>query len=290
MSVSSAVGAQASTVVAHRGAADGQATQMTINHHREGAGPPLVLLHGIGLRWQINAPVIGLLAADFDVIACDSPGFGASPPLPDGTRPTIRACADAFERFFAALGLERPHVAGNSMGGAIALELARRGAVSSATAISPAGFWTPAERRFCQLSLISLAQTPPAVRPALEALARTKAGRIALLWQTFGHPTRVPGDVVAATLRDAWAAPAFAEALAAFDDYSFDEGEQLAATPVTIAWGNRDRLLPFRTQAPRARRLLASAAHVTLGAGHVPFYDDPAAVAGAIRSGASAGV
>lgn len=260
-----------------------------IDHHREGAGPPLVLLHGIGLRWQINAPVIGRLAADFDVIACDSPGFGQSPPLPDGVRPSIPAYADAFERFFAAEGLARPHVAGNSMGGAIALELARRGAIASATAISPAGFWTDVERRFCQLSLAPLAQTPSAARPALEALARTRAGRLALSWQIFGHPTRVPGEVAVETLRAVWAAPAFAGALAAFDDYSFSDGQQLATTPVTIAWGVHDRLLPFRAQAARARRLLPSATHLTLGVGHVPFYDDPAVVAEAIRLGASAG-
>ncbi len=258
-----------------------------INRHREGAGPPLVLLHGIGLRWQINTPVIGRLAADFDVIACDSPGFGASPPLPDGVKPTIRAYADAFERFFAAEGLERPHVAGNSMGGAIALELARRGAIASATAISPAGFWTDAERRFCQISLAGLAQTPSAAHAPLEALARTRAGRLAISWQIFGHPTRVPGEVVAETLRAVWAAPAFAGALAAFEDYSFGAGEQLAAMPVTIAWGVHDRLLPFRTQAARARKLLPSARHLTLGVGHVPFYDDPAVVAESIRSGAS---
>ena len=54
---------------------------MTINHHREGSGPPLVLLHGIGLRWQICKPVLGRLASEYDVIACDSPGFGDSPPL-----------------------------------------------------------------------------------------------------------------------------------------------------------------------------------------------------------------
>lgn len=258
-----------------------------INHHREGAGLPLVLLHGIGLRWQINAPVIGRLAADFDVIACDSPGFGASPPLPAGVKPTIRAYADSFERFFAAEHIERPHVAGNSMGGAIALELARRGAARSATAISPVGFWTRAERRFCQLSLASLAQTPSAARPALEALARTRAGRQALLWQTFGHPTRMPGEDVVATLRAAWAAPAFAGALAAFDDYDFSDGEQLSGTPVTVAWGIDDRLLPYRTQAARARRLLPSATHLALGVGHVPFYDDPAVVAETIHAGAS---
>jgi pimeloyl-ACP methyl ester carboxylesterase len=233
--------------------------------------------------------VIGRLAAHFDVIACDSPGFGESPPLAAGVEPTILAYADAFERFFAAEGIERPDVAGNSMGGAIALELARRGVARSATAISPAGFWTDAERRFCQLSLAPLTQTPKAARPALEALARTRAGRLALLYQTFGHPTRVPGEVVVETLRAAWAAPAFAGALAAFDDYSFSDGRELATTPVTIAWGIHDRLLPFRTQAARARTLLPSATHLRLGVGHVPFYDDAAVVAEAIRSGASAG-
>jgi pimeloyl-ACP methyl ester carboxylesterase len=258
----------------------------SIHNHREGAGPPLVLIHGIGLRWQIWRPVIGRLAADFEVIACDSPGFGQSPQLADGVSPTIPAYAGAFERFFAAEGLSRPHVAGNSMGGAIALELARCGAVATATAISPAGFWSPAERRFCQASLVSLARTPRAARPALEALIRTRAGRTALLWQTFGRPTRLPGEEAVATLRDAWAAPAFADALAAFDDYAFAAPEQLAGTPVTILWGAQDRLLPYRLQAPRARALLPHASHVTLGAGHVPFYDDPPAVAEAIRLGA----
>jgi pimeloyl-ACP methyl ester carboxylesterase len=259
---------------------------MAINHHRQGSGPPLVLIHGIGLRWQIFRPVIDRLAGDFEVIACDSPGFGQSPSLDDAVAPTIPSYADAFARFFAAEGLGRPHVAGNSMGGAIALELARRGVVATATAISPAGFWTPAERRFCQASLVSLARTPRAARPALEALIKTRVGRTALLWQTFAHPTRLPAQEAVATLRDAWAAPAFASALTAFDRYTFTAGEQLTGIPLTVLWGRQDRLLPYRLQAPRARALLPQARHFTLGAGHVPFYDDPPAVAEAIRSGA----
>lgn len=258
----------------------------SINHHRQGQGPPLVLLHGIGLRWQIFKPVIGQLALDHEVIACDSPGFGRSPALAPEIKPHIRSYADAFERFFDEIGLSHPHVAGNSMGGAIALELARRGAVTSATAISPAGFWTDTERRYCKLSLLPLARTPSAARPAFEALIQTRAGRIALLSQTFGRPARFPASEALATLRSAWAAPAFGDALAAFDDLSFAEPLELSGTPVTVAWGNRDLLLPYWLQAPRAQRLLPHAQHVTLGAGHVPFYDDPAAVAQTIRMGA----
>jgi pimeloyl-ACP methyl ester carboxylesterase len=255
-----------------------------LNHHREGEGPPLLLLHGVGHHWQGWRPVIDLLASEFDVIACDSPGFGRSAPLPSAMEPTINSYADAFEWFMAELGLERPHVAGNSMGGAIGLELARRRAVGSVTALSPAGFWNAAERRFCQLSLSALANMPTAARPTVERAARTRSGRIALFSQMFGYPARLPAEEAVSTLRDAWASPALAGALRAFDSYTFAKPEQLRQTPVTIAWGERDRLLPYRLQAPRARAMMPWANHVTLGAGHVPYYDDPPAVAAAISS------
>jgi pimeloyl-ACP methyl ester carboxylesterase len=263
---------------------------VSINHHREGEGPPLVLLHGIGHRWQAWKPVIPLLTGEFDVIACDSPGFGRSTPLPAGIEPTIPAYVDAFEWFFAELGLERPHVAGSSMGGAIALELARRRAVSTATAFSPAGFWTTAERRFCQLSLGAIGAIPRPVRPLVAALARTRTGRAALFSQIFGYPSRLPAEEAVATLRNAWASPAMDGALDAFRHYRFTAPEDLRATPVTVAWGAKDRLLPYRLQAPRARTMLPWATHVTLGGGHVPFWDDPAAVAEVVRARARVAV
>jgi pimeloyl-ACP methyl ester carboxylesterase len=270
----------------------------SINYHREGEGQPLVLLHGIGHHWQGWRPVIDLLvgsgtrakrvspgsASEYDVIACDSPGFGRSAPLSQGIEPTIGSYADAFEWFMAELGLEKPHVAGNSMGGAIALELARRRAVSSVCAFSPAGFWNAGELRFCQLSLGMLAGIPQGARPLVERLARGRAGRTALFSQTFGYPARLPAEEAVATLKDAWASPAFSGALKAFSDYRFEKGEQLHNTPVTVAWGARDMLLPYKLQAPRARAALPSATHVTLGTGHVPYYDDPAAVAATIRA------
>ena len=258
---------------------------MTINYWRAGAGagPPLVLLHGVGHHWQAWRPVIGHLLPSYDVIACDSPGFGRSTPLPAGVEPTVDAYAQAFADFFAELGVARPLVAGNSMGGAIALELARRKAVSAVTAFSPAGFWTPAERRFCQLSLGLLGAVPRPLRPAVRALAATRTGRAVLFKQTFGWPTRMPPDEAVSTLDDAWAAPAFAETLAAFDNYTFSGGDDLRGTPVTIGWGRHDRLLIYSRQARRARERLPWARHVTLGAGHVPFFDDPASVADTIR-------
>jgi pimeloyl-ACP methyl ester carboxylesterase len=110
---------------------------------------------------------------------------------------------------------------------------------------------------------------------------------VLLFRQTFGWPTRMPAAEAVATLDDSWAAPAFARALVAFADYEFTAGEELRGTPVTVAWGRYDRLLIYSRQAPRARQRLPRARHLTLGAGHVPFFDDPAAVAETIRLTAS---
>ena len=261
---------------------------VSINYHREGSGPPLVLLHGVGHHWQAWRPVIELLAGEFDVVACDSPGFGRSGALAAGIDPTIPAYADAFEWFFAELGLQRPHVAGNSMGGGIALELARRRAIRSACAFSPVGFWSAPELRFCQLSLKLIQAVPVSLRPAVEALTRTRAGRIAVLGQLYGFPSRVPVEEALSSLRDAWSAPAMSATLDAFAGYRFENAPELRNVPVTIAWGRYDRLLPYRLQAPRARRMLPQARHVTLTAGHLPFHDDPHAVAAAIRASAAA--
>jgi len=259
-----------------------------IEVHREGRGPALVLLHGVGHHWQGWRPVIDLLAPEFEILACDLPGFGRSRPLAPGVEPTIPAYTDALARWMDDHGLDRPHVAGNSMGGAIALELADRGVVASATALSPAGFWTDAERRYCQLSLGLLARLPQPLRPTVVRLARTRAGRAALFAQLYGRPARLPDDEAASALQDAWAAPAFTGALKAFGSYRYAAPAQPSGVPVTVAWGGTDRLLPYRLQAPRARRELPRARHLTLGAGHIPFYDDPAAVAEVIRSCARA--
>ncbi len=250
--------------------------------HRQGSGDPLVLLHGIGHHWQAWSPVLDELSAEHAVVACDSPGFGRSPALPAGVVPTVWAYADAFEAFFAEQGLDRPHAGGSSMGGAIALELARRGAVRSATAFSPAGFWTRGELRYCQLSLGALARMPGFVKPAVVAAARTAPGRRALLAQLVKRPADVPADDAVSTLRDAWAAPAFPAALKAFDAYEFTAGNELDDAAVCVAWGDADRLLPYARQAPRARAALPHAQHVTLDAGHLPFTDDPAGVIRAV--------
>jgi pimeloyl-ACP methyl ester carboxylesterase len=260
----------------------------SIEYDRRGAGEPLVLLHGLGSRRQMWAPVLDALARELDVVAIDLPGFGASPP--DGGEVSISTQADRVETFFAELGLRRPHVAGNSMGGGIALELARRGSVASATALSPVGFWAGRERAFARASLrasraLALA-TPPR---ALRRLAANPLTRTALFAQMFARPWRLTREGAVGDVEALRGGAGFEAALAALDGHVFRDGHELRGVPVTIAWGERDRLLLYGRQSARARRALPWARHVTLrGCGHVPPADDPEQVAAVLLAGTRA--
>jgi pimeloyl-ACP methyl ester carboxylesterase len=259
---------------------------VSLNHVRRGTGEPLVLVHGIGSQWRIWEPVLDALAADFDVIAIDLPGFGHTPH--DGTGPSVEAQAARVAHFFGELGLELPHVAGNSMGGAIALELARVGAVASATAVSPAGFWTARERVFCQQSLQLSRKVLSVLDPALPMLLRSPVGRMSLLGQLVAKPWRMDGEAALDHMALLATAPAFDPCCAAFADYTFRDAEELRGIPVTIAWGDHDRLLLTR-QRDRARKVMPWARHIALpGCGHAPFSDDPALLASVIAAGARA--
>src|SRR3954464_1390076 len=119
---------------------------MGLDHHRGGSGAPLVLIHGIGHTWRGWRPMLPMLEERFDVLAVDLPGFGRSEPFPPGVDSTPEALADAVEDEMGRAGFERAHIAGNSLGGWVALELARRGRAETVTAISPAGLQHGRER------------------------------------------------------------------------------------------------------------------------------------------------
>jgi pimeloyl-ACP methyl ester carboxylesterase len=88
---------------------------------RSGAGEPLVLLHGLGSSRRAWDPVVPALAAHFDVFAVDLPGFGQSESLPPQLEPQPAALAAAIDDLFGDLGVESPHLVGNSLGGWVAL-------------------------------------------------------------------------------------------------------------------------------------------------------------------------
>jgi pimeloyl-ACP methyl ester carboxylesterase len=228
-------------------------------------------------------PVLAALEAEREVVAVDLPGFGESPPLPAGEEPSPAALATAVAAFLDELGWERPHVAGNSLGGWLALELARRGRARSACALSPAGFWTARERTYATRSLRASRAVMVRLLDHLERVHASPRRRRALFAQVVTHGDRMPAADAVAASRNLALSPGWDATLDAMSRRHF-QGAAEVPPPVTIAWAEHDRLL-LRRQAARARAALPQARHVTLfGCGHVPTWDAPALVARVVLS------
>jgi pimeloyl-ACP methyl ester carboxylesterase len=261
---------------------------MGLAYERHGAGPTLVLLHGMGHRRQAWNPVLGLLTQHRTVITVDLPGHGASPPLrgiADG-RPAVRVMAAEILAFLDELGLDRPHVAGNSLGGALALLAGAAGRAATVTGLSPAGFWaSPWQFGYAKSVFMSAQLTGPAVRPLVPALARSTLGRSIMNAPFVAAPSRMAPEQAAANALAFFGARATVAAVLR-KRVSFTEPIP-AGVPVTIAWGAKDRLLP-PSQARIARRRLPQARFVRLaGCGHVPMTDNPGLVARVLLEGST---
>lgn len=261
---------------------------MELAHTVHGHGPTLVLVHGLSHRQHAWDPVLEALSPFRRVVTVDLPGHGESPALPPSADP-VGAIVDAVDGMLDRLAPDeaRAHVAGNSLGGLVALQLAVRGRVASATALSPAGFasgaWDTAytARVFRTSRAITARQKDVLPKALHNPVARTAA-----LFPFFGRPWKV--DPAAALI----------DALGLLDNAVIDPvldaglGNAPAvyrtSVPVTIAWGRRDFILPVH-QARNARRLFPDATHVVLpGLGHVPMSDDPARIGLVLLGGSSA--
>jgi pimeloyl-ACP methyl ester carboxylesterase len=253
-------------------------------YERIGAGPPLVLLHGVGHRRQAWYPVVDQVARHRELILVDLPGHGESDPLVLDGRSAITALRDELVAFFGQQGLDRPHVAGNSLGGRMALEAAAVGMARSATTLSPAGFWRGAAGfAYTRWLFGTVQKLSGSLGDRGPTMVTSTAGRAMLFGWIAAHPGRI---TPAAALGDLAAFRTARPALrAVLDEASRFTASIPADVPVTVAWGSRDLvLLPY--QAKVARTSLPTARHVRLpGCGHVPMSDDPGLVAGVLLRG-----
>jgi len=237
-----------------------------------------VLFHGVTCSARVWHGVFPALAAHHDVIMPNALGHRGGPhPL----RSPVRICdvVDDAERTLDALGLGQVHLAGNSMGGWVALELARRGRAASVCAFSPAGAWVHiAETRRRLRLLVALTRL---TWRALPWLARSSAFRRRAMRDNALHGERLTSESFMWLVEDVLGCSAAADLLATRESL-----EPLRARcPITIAWSEGDRIFPVGRHLPIARERVPQAQFMVLpGVGHVPMIDDPELVARTILS------
>jgi len=249
---------------------------LSLGHHG-GEGEPLLLIHGLGRAWRDWSPVIARLAEHHDVIAVDLPGHGASAPLPPERPMTVPNLVDAVETTLDDLGLGTAHIAGSSLGGWIALELARRRRARTVVCISPGGLGTQRENRRTRRLTNFLRRGAPVFLPLAGPLSTTALGRRLLCGVTAARPGNVAAqEAVAAT--EAFARAVRVEEM--MDWFVPNAAERLDEVdcPVTIAWGTKDKVLPSRQAGRFQRHIPHAEIRLLKGLGHVPMSDDPALV------------
>jgi pimeloyl-ACP methyl ester carboxylesterase len=253
-------------------------TNHGIAYTRGGDGPPVVLLHGLGSSRLAWTPVAGKLSRSHTVYALDLPGFGDSAPLPEWDPSTPARLAEAVDEALAELGIEAPHVVGNSLGGWVSLELAHVRRLSSLTLLDPAGLWRKGQPMYCTVSLVLTWLACRFFGPALVALSRWATARRLLFWQVFAHPEKLTQDDVRSQVAAMGRGTGFLPTFRAIRSQRYRANPGIAG-PVTVAFGSKDRILLAR-QSRFVDQLPPQTRHVTIAdAGHVPMSDAPHRVA-----------
>lgn len=245
--------------------------------HRGGAGPPLLLLHGFTDTWRTWELVLPALERERDVLALTLPGHAGGPPL--GPDPDVASVLDALEAAMDDAGLETADIAGNSLGGHLALALAARGRARSVVALAPAGGWDPADTaqtaRVLEHFVAMRAALEP-LAPQAEALLATPEGRRRATRDIAVHWEHIPAELLAHQLRGVVGCRGMEELLAGARRTGWPLDPVAIGCPLRIVWGSEDRLLPWPAAAERYRAWFSQADWVVLDdVGHCPQLDLP---------------
>jgi pimeloyl-ACP methyl ester carboxylesterase len=220
--------------------------------------------------------VLPTLEWRFEVLAPTLAGHAGGPEFPAGAA-SDEAIVDAVEAALDAAGWDAPAVAGNSLGGFIALKLAERGRARSVVALAPAGGWIDGDPAI-EETLRYFRTMAPMVRaaaPRAEEIAATPEGRAAASVAYASNADHISTDLLAHLIRGAAACDA--EPLIQFAER---EGWQLdperVTCPIRLAWGTDDQILKLPAAAAKFRAELPQAEWIEIdGAGHCPQLDHP---------------
>lgn len=247
--------------------------------YRAGSGEPLVLVHGFTGTWHHWRPVLGELAARYEVIAPTLAGHYGGPPFDLSGPLTFASSADHLERHLDELEVGSAHFVGNSLGGALTLELAKRGRARSVVALAPAGGWSEGDgeaKRLARFFARQLRLTRLSSRYIDTVMKRPGSRRLAMR-DVMRHGELVaPADAVDLALTSVRCPVAGKAIQAARADkgLSLQDLDRIAC-PVLLASPEFDRILPAERHAPRFRREIPGVeSRMLAGCGHMPMWDD----------------
>jgi pimeloyl-ACP methyl ester carboxylesterase len=243
-----------------------------------GDGTPVVLVHGLSGQWQNWLENIPRIAQERRVIAPDLPGHGGSEMPRESI--TTQGYARTLKGLLDALGSDRVHVVGNSLGGFVSAELAVEfpELVERLVLVSAAGISNSNVYRAPALTLGRIAGT---IATATAARHRAMAGRpltrhlaLALVAR---HPARLKPDFAWEGFMKGADPPGFHDAFRASIEYDFRDRLPEIEAPTLVVWGAKDSVISVR-DADQFERLIDDARKVVMDdTGHVPMAERPRA-------------
>jgi pimeloyl-ACP methyl ester carboxylesterase len=241
-----------------------------------GDGPPLLFLHGLGGVWQNWLVTIAAFMGSHRCVAFDLPGFGESEmPVDEISIPGFAKTADAVCK---QLGIDRPVVIGNSMGGFVGAELALSfpTRVDKLVLVSAAGLSTEYVKAE---PVLATARAWAALMTRLSAqsdafLQRPRGRRLALQ-AVVRYPEKLSVPLATEIARGA-GSPGFNAAFRALLSYSFRDRLDRITIPVLIVWGRNDILVPVE-DAENFEHLIGENAHSVIfdDTGHLAMIERP---------------
>lgn len=258
--------------------------------HRGGSGPPLVLIHGFTDTWRTWELVIPHLERNFDVLAITMPGHAGGPPIPGEV--TTESLPDGIALAMDEAGFAQAHLAGNSLGGFVALTLASRGRARSVTGLAPAGGWSAEfQEQFALDYFITQQEMVRKAAPFADQIAATPEGRRQATRFIVEDDSLITPAMVVHQLVGAANCAAALPMVAAARREGFTLDAARIGCPVRFVWGKADKLLRWPDTSVRFRKeWFPRAEFVELeGVGHCPQLEVPAEVGELIEGTARLG-